>query len=59
MTIAEQKLIKMLFQTIGKDNKVTVREINNYAKNITNFLSGYNDWNDAATIEAEDRNFTK
>lgn len=58
LTIAEQKLIKMLFQTIGKDNKVTVREINNYAKkHYQTFLSGYNDWNDAATIEAEDRNF--
>ncbi|MDD2180780.1 MAG: DUF2207 domain-containing protein [Bacilli bacterium] len=58
LTKAEEELIKMLFQTIGSNDAVTIKKINNYAKkNYQSFLDKYNDWKDEATIEAEDKNF--
>ncbi len=58
LTKAEESLIKMLFEVVGNENKVTIDQINNYAKkNYQSFLNSYNDWKDIATTEAEDRNF--
>lgn len=58
LTDSEKQIIKMLFENIGIDNKVTILEINKYAKkNYQLFLNDYNNWRGKAMVEAEQRNF--
>ncbi|NLM63459.1 MAG: DUF2207 domain-containing protein [Mollicutes bacterium] len=58
LTKSENKVMQILFETIGKNGKVTIREINKYAKkHYQSFLNEYEDWKDLALIEAEKQNF--
>lgn len=58
LTEAEKKVIDILFRVIGVDGKVTIKEINKYAKkDYESFLDNYNIWKDEATTEATEMNF--
>ncbi len=58
LTKTENKLIEMLFHKIGHENKVTIQEINKYAKtHYQSFLNEYNDWRDLALTESKEKNF--
>ena len=61
VTKAENEIIKLLFGDIGKGNVVTLKQIKDYSKKITNdrspYLSKYNKWKELVMDDAVKENF--
>lgn len=57
---AEEKILNLLFEKIGKDNKVSLKEIENYSSDYstaTDFMNAYNSWNMTVVANAKKENF--
>ena len=57
---AESIVLDLLFNVVGKNNIVTLKQIENYSSNISTsraFIDKYNSWKTQVTLDAESENF--
>jgi uncharacterized membrane protein len=57
VTKAEEKLLKWFFSEIGKNDEVTIEDINKASKNYDKFLKNYEQWKQIVKEEAKNENF--
>jgi uncharacterized membrane protein len=57
VTEAESKLINWFFNEIGKNNEVTIEDINKASKDYEKFLKNYDDWKSIVKKECQKQNF--
>lgn len=57
LTLSEQNLVNWFFKEIGKENKVTLKQINKASKKYSSFMTNYEAWKKLVKEEASKQNF--